>query len=64
MASMQQPNLHPLSPYEMHLLYVIMLSEVHRQRDISSTSVFGQLNLSFQPTSEGVTRWEKHCEAF
>lgn len=48
----------------MHLLYVIMLFEVHRQRDISSTSVFGQLNLSFQLTSEGVTRWEKHCEAF
>lgn len=42
MQSMHKPNLHPLSPYKMHLLYVIMLFEAHRQRDISSTSVFGQ----------------------
>lgn len=43
MPSMHRPNLHPLLPYEMHLLYVIMPFEVHRQRDINSTSVFGQL---------------------
>lgn len=45
MPSMHQPNLHPLLPYKMHLLYVIILFEAHRHRDISSTlaSSFHQL---------------------
>lgn len=51
MPSMHQPNLHPLLPYEMHLLYVIMLFEEHRQRDINSTSVFGQLIPSVHSTA-------------
>lgn len=54
MPSMRQPNLHPLLPYEMHLLYVIMLFEAHRQQDISSTSVFGQLIPSVHSTARGV----------
>lgn len=51
MLSMHQPNLQPLLPYEMHLLYVIMLFEAQRQRDISSTSVFGQLIPQVQSTA-------------
>lgn len=54
MPSMHQPNLHPLLPYEMHLLYVIMPFEAHRLRDISSTSVFGQLFPSVPSTACGV----------
>lgn len=54
MPSMHQPSLHPLLPYEMHLLYVIMLFEAHRRRDISSTSVFGQLIPSVHSTACGV----------
>lgn len=51
MPSMHQPNLHPLLLYEMHLLYVIMLFEAHRQQDISSNSVFGQLIPSVHSTA-------------
>lgn len=54
MPSMHPPNLHPLLLYEMHLLYVIMLFEAHRQRDINSTSVFGQLIPSVHSTAGGV----------
>lgn len=56
MPSMHQPNLHPLLPYEMHLLYVIMLFEAHRQQDISSTSVFGQHIPLVHSTTHGVIR--------
>lgn len=52
--SMHRSNLHPLLPCEMHLLYVIMLFEAHRQRDINSTSVFGQLIPSVHSTAQGV----------
>lgn len=51
MPSMHQPNLQPLLPYKMHLLYVIMLFEAHRQQDINSTSVFGQLIPSVHSTA-------------
>lgn len=56
MPSMPRPNLHPLLPYEMHLLYVIMLFEAHRQQDISSTSVFSQLIPSVNSTACCVIR--------
>lgn len=56
MPSMHQPNLHLLLPYEMHLLYVIMLFEAHRQQNISSTSVFGQLIPSVHSTAPSVIR--------
>lgn len=58
--SMRKPNLQPLLPWEMHLLYVIVLFEAHSQRDISSTSVFGFS--SFTPllsASSGVYTREK-----
>lgn len=51
MPSMHQPNLQPLLPYKMHLLYVIVLFEAHRQQDINSTSVFGQLIPSVHSTT-------------
>lgn len=35
----------------MHLLYVIVFFEVHREQDISSTSVFGQLIPSVHSTT-------------
>lgn len=56
MPSMHQPNLHPLLLYEMHLLYVIMLFEAHRQQDISSTSVFGQLIPLVHCTTHSIIR--------
>ena len=57
MPSMHQPNLQPLLPYKMHLLYVIMGFEVHRQQDISSTSVFGPFIPSVHSTAHGVIGW-------
>lgn len=56
MPTMHQLNLHPLLPYEIHLLYVTMLFEAHRQQDISSSSFFGQLIPLVHSSTRGVIR--------